>query len=66
VPAAAPDAVQQFQERTRRKLAQVRCPDHRQTPRVDFHGSTLRDVSIRMSGCCNKLLRLANRAIAEN
>ena len=63
--AAPPDAVQKFKDRTRRKLAEVRCPDHRQPPRLDFRGSTLQDVSIKMSGCCAKLIDLANRAIAE-
>jgi hypothetical protein len=57
--------VEEFQERTRRKLQHVRCPDHRQPPRLKFHGSTLREVTIQMSGCCNKLIELANRAIAE-
>ena len=61
---APPDAVQEFKERTRRKLAEVRCPDHRQPPRLHFRGSTLQDVSIQMSGCCSKLIELANRAIA--
>jgi hypothetical protein len=58
-------SVQEFKENTARKLEAVRCPDHRQPPRIQFRGSTLRDVTIQMSGCCEKLLELANRAIAE-
>ena len=54
-----------FKQLTQHKLEGVRCPDHRQPPRVQFQGSTLRDISIRMSGCCAKLADLANRAIAE-
>lgn len=61
----APDAVEAFKERTGAKLRGIRCPEHRQPPRIKFHGSTLRDVSIQMSGCCQKLIELANRAIAE-
>jgi hypothetical protein len=57
--------VEEFQERTRRKLQHVICTDHRQPPRLKFHGSTLREVTIQMSGCCSKLIELANRAIAE-
>jgi hypothetical protein len=59
------DAVQEFKDRTLRKLADVRCPHHQQRPRVRFHGSTLRDVTIQMSGCCARLIELANRAIAS-
>ena len=58
-------SVQEFKENTARKLEAVRCPDHRQPPRLKFQGATLRDVTIQMSGCCSKLLDLANRAIAE-
>ena len=57
--------VEQFKEQTACKLEHVRCPQHRQPPRLKFQGMTLRDVSVQMSGCCAKLLELANRAIAE-
>jgi hypothetical protein len=58
-------SVEEFKQRTAKKLETVRCPDHRQPPRLKFQGATLRDVTIQMSGCCSKLLALANRAIAE-
>ena len=61
----APDQVQEFKQRTERKLRDVICPDHRQAPRIKFQGATLREVTIQMSGCCAKLIELANRAIAE-
>ena len=63
--ASATDPVQQFRENTQRKLRDVRCPDHRQQPHLKFRGSTLRDVTIQMTACCNKLADLANRAIAN-
>jgi hypothetical protein len=59
------EQVEEFRERTARKLRDLRCPLHGQTPRLRFQGSTLRDVTIRMSGCCNTLLGLANQKIAE-
>jgi len=62
---AAPDAVEAFKQKTGAKLRDIRCPQHRQPPRLKFRGSTLRDVSIQMSGCCEKLIELANRAIAQ-
>ena len=58
-------SVQEFKEFTARKLEGVRCPDHRQPPRLKFQGATLRDVTIQMSGCCAKLLEIANKAIAD-
>jgi hypothetical protein len=59
------DRVQEFKDSTGRKLSGLRCPDHGQAPRLKFHGATLRDVTIQMSGCCAKLIGLANKAIAE-
>jgi hypothetical protein len=59
------DGVEKFKEHTTRKVRDLRCPDHRQAPRLRFHGSSLRDISIQMSGCCDKLLSLANQKIAD-
>ena len=58
-------SVEDFKKNTVRKLEAVRCPDHRLPPRLKFQGATLRDVTIQMSGCCAKLLEIANRAIAN-
>ena len=58
-------SVQEFKQNTARKLEGIRCPDHRQPPRLKFNGTTLRDITIQMSGCCARLIELANRAIAE-
>jgi hypothetical protein len=57
--------VEEFKARTLRKLQDVRCPDHHQPPRLRFEGSTLRDISIQMKACCDKLAALANQKIAE-
>jgi hypothetical protein len=57
--------VQRFKAWTEAKLRGVRCPEHHQQPRVSFSGSTLRDVTISLSGCCAKLMKLANQAVAE-
>jgi hypothetical protein len=58
-------SIDEFKQNTARKLEAVRCPDHRQPPRLQFRGSSLRNVTIQMSGCCAKLLELANKAIAD-
>jgi hypothetical protein len=62
--AAANHDVEEFKQQTERKISDIRCPDHRQPPRLRFHGASLRDISIQMSGCCEKLIALANQKIA--
>jgi hypothetical protein len=59
------EQVANFRERTARKVRDLRCPVHGQTPRLRFQGATLREVTIQMSGCCDTLLGLANEKIAD-
>ena len=61
---AAGSEIEEFKARTATKIRDVRCPDHNQTPRLRFHGASLRDISIQMSGCCDKLIAMANQRIA--
>jgi hypothetical protein len=56
--------VERFKQVTRDKLLGVRCPEHRQPPRLHFHGSSLREITISLSGCCERLMALANARIA--
>jgi hypothetical protein len=62
---SAPE-LDQFKTATAGKLAEVRCPVHRQAPRLRFEGESLREVTIQLSGCCGKLMALANQAIAKS
>jgi 5'-3' exonuclease len=57
--------VERFKQSTEDKLRDVRCPEHNQPPRLRFHGSTLRDVSISLSGCCAKVMEVANARIGS-
>jgi hypothetical protein len=57
--------VERFKQSTKEKLRGVRCPDHHQPPRLHFSGISLRDITISMSGCCAKLMDLANARIAS-
>jgi hypothetical protein len=65
--AVTPEAerVEAFKTATCDKLRSVRCPVHRQAPRIRFEGTCLRDISVNLSGCCDRLLELANRAIGN-
>jgi len=56
--------LEQFKQSTKDKLRGVRCPDHHQPPRLHFQGVSLRDITISLSGCCEKLMELANARIA--
>lgn len=58
-----PDPVEVFKDRTVAKLRDVRCPVHRQPPRVHFSGGSLREMTISLSGCCSTLIHMANKAI---
>jgi hypothetical protein len=57
--------VERFKQSTREKLRGVRCPEHHQPPRLHFHGVSLRDITISLSGCCAKLMELANARVAS-
>ncbi len=59
------DQLEDFRELTAQKVRDLRCPVHGQPPRLRFRGSTLRDITIQMSGCCDTLLSLANQRIAN-
>jgi hypothetical protein len=56
--------VERFKQLTKEKLRGLRCPDHHQPPRLHFSGSSLRDIDVSLSGCCEKLMQLANTRIA--
>lgn len=57
------DMVEQFKQATEDKLRDVRCPEHHQAPRLRFSGHSLRDISISLSGCCAKVMAIANARI---
>jgi 5'-3' exonuclease len=57
--------VERFKQSTKAKLRGVRCPEHHQPPRLHFQGVSLRDITVSMSGCCEKLMELANARIAS-
>lgn len=66
MPPVCPEiSVEQFKVRTLDKLRNVRCPVHKQQPRLRFEGETLRDVRVTMTACCDRLMRIANKAIAS-
>ena len=57
--------VERFKQATEDKLRDVRCPEHNQAPRIRFHGTSLRDITISLSGCCHKLMEIANARIGS-
>lgn len=57
--------VERFKQATQAKLRDVRCPDHHRPPRLRFRGASLLDISISLSGCCPKVMALANARIAS-
>ncbi len=63
-PVSEAERIQFFQERTYAKLDGIRCPLHHLPPKLQFNGRTLREMTISMSGCCQRLIEIANKAIA--
>lgn len=59
------EGVERFKQVTLDKLRDVRCPEHHQSPRIRFHGSSLRDVTVSLSGCCAKVMEIANARIGS-
>ncbi len=57
--------VERFKQATEDKLRDVRCPDHHQQPRLRFLGTSLHDITISLSGCCPKLMEIANARIGS-
>jgi hypothetical protein len=57
--------VERFKQSTREKLRGVRCPEHHQPPRLHFHGVSLDEITISLSGCCARLMELANARVAS-
>jgi hypothetical protein len=58
------ERVERFKQSTREKLRGVRCPEHHQPPRLHFHGESLQEITISLSGCCARLMLLANARVA--
>jgi hypothetical protein len=56
--------VDEFKARTASKLRDLSCPVHHQPPRLEFQGSSLKNINIQLSACCAKMIELANRKIA--
>lgn len=57
--------VERFKQATEEKLRDIRCPEHRQPPRLRFHGSSLHDITISLSGCCYRVMEIANARISS-
>ena len=52
--------VERFKQATQEKLRHVRCPEHHRAPRVKFQGNSIHDISVSLSGCCAKVMEIAN------
>lgn len=60
-------------EETRKKVARfiedrigdLRCPDHGKAPTVTCSGTSLENLSFEVTGCCQKVIILANEKLSE-
>ena len=58
-------SIHEFKRTTEQKLRGVSCPEHHQRPRVRVIGTSIRDAKLSVTGCCDKLMAMANQAIAS-
>ena len=57
--------LERFKQATHEKLRHVRCPEHHRAPRVKFHGTSIHDIGVSLSGCCAKVMEIANAEIGS-
>ena len=63
---AVEDAVfAKLKEQMTQKLANVRCPDHNQSPRLEFDGDSLKTVKIQIRACCGWAREEAQRVLNQ-
>lgn len=47
------------------KLAGVRCPEHGQSPKLEFSGTSLKDLKIQIQACCGWAREEAQRLLNQ-
>lgn len=47
----------------KKSVGAMRCPAHKQVPTVLIQGNSLKDLSIKVSGCCESLVEEARSRI---
>ena len=60
-----PAILKETGDRVAKALASVTCPEHGQRPKVTIKGQTLNDLSWEITGCCDALVQLALKKLAE-
>jgi hypothetical protein len=54
---------QSVKESIEKKLAAIRCPDHRRSPRVTASGTSVSNLKWKVDGCCQKVIDAATKAL---
>ena len=47
----------------KKSVGAMRCPEHNQAPNILIQGNSLKDLSIKVSGCCENLVEEARSRI---
>lgn len=56
--------LEQFAASIKKSVGSMRCPDHDQAPTVLVQGKSLKDLSIKISGCCEDFVEVVKSRIA--
>lgn len=64
--AAVEDAVlAKVKEQMTQKLANLRCPQHDQVPKLEMEGNSLKNLKIQIRACCDYMRGEAQRALNQ-
>jgi hypothetical protein len=63
---AVEDAIMaKIKEQLTEKLAAVRCPDHGQSPKLEFEGDSIKNLKIQIKACCGWAREEAQRVLNQ-
>jgi hypothetical protein len=54
-----------IKEQLTQKLAGVRCPDHGQSPKLEFEGDSIKNLKIQIRACCGWAREEAQRVLNQ-
>ncbi len=57
--------VTKVKEQMTQKLSNLRCPEHDQVPTLEFEGSSMKGMKIRIRACCDYMRQEAEQALNQ-
>lgn len=64
-PAVEDAILAKVKEQMTQKLADLRCPQHDQVPKLEIEGNSLKSLKIKVHACCDYMSGEAQRALTQ-